>query len=77
MFMNTSLNGDVTTPDHHDININIANNNVHCKKTDQLNMIEIAKELVGNNKARLKHLAGFENIKSSPQFIIYKPITKI
>ena len=27
---------------------------VHCKKTDQLNMIEIAKELVGDNQARLR-----------------------
>ena len=27
---------------------------VHCKKTDQLNMIEIAKEFVGDNQARLR-----------------------
>ena len=27
---------------------------VHCKKTDQLNMVEIAKELVGDNQARLR-----------------------
>ena len=26
---------------------------VHCKKTDQLNMIEIAKEFVGDNQANL------------------------
>ena len=26
--MNTSLDGDATTPDHHDININIVKNNV-------------------------------------------------
>ena len=25
---------------------------VHCKKTDQLNMIEIAKEVIGDNQAR-------------------------
>ena len=28
MFLNTSLDGDVTTPDHHDININIVKGNV-------------------------------------------------
>ena len=45
---------------------------VHGKKTDQLNMIEITKEFVGDNQARLqdcnqvRHLAGFENIKNSP-----------
>ena len=27
---------------------------IHCKKTDQLNMTEIAKELVGNNQERLR-----------------------
>ena len=27
LFMNTSLNGDVTTPDHCDININVVENN--------------------------------------------------
>ena len=27
---------------------------VNCKKTDQLNMIEIAKEFVDNNQARLQ-----------------------
>ena len=28
MFLNTSLDGDVATPDHRDININIVKNNV-------------------------------------------------
>ena len=27
---------------------------VHCKKTDQLKMIKIAKEFVGDNRARLQ-----------------------
>ena len=32
---------------------------VHCKKTDQLNMIEIAKEFVGDNQARLPTFGRF------------------
>ena len=40
---------------------------VHCKKTDQLNMIEIAKEFVGDNQARLRT---FENIKNLPRITI-------
>ena len=28
MFLNTSVDGDITTPDHHNININIVKNNV-------------------------------------------------
>ena len=41
---------------------------VHCKKTDQLNMIEIAKEFVGDNQERLReHWAHFEKIKNSPR----------
>ena len=32
---------------------------VHCKKTDQLNMIEIAKELVGDNQVRLQTFGRF------------------
>ena len=37
---------------------------VHCKKNDQLNMIEITKETI---KEDCRHLACFENIKSSPR----------
>ena len=32
---------------------------VHCKKTDLLNMIEIAKEFVGDNQARLRTFGTF------------------
>ena len=32
---------------------------VHCKKTDQPNMIEIAKEFVGDNQARLPTFGRF------------------
>ena len=28
MFLNTSVDGDITTPDHHNININIVKSNV-------------------------------------------------
>ena len=32
---------------------------VHCKKNDHLNMIEIAKEFVGDNQARLRTFGRF------------------
>ena len=32
---------------------------VHCKKTDQINMIETAKEFVGDKQARLQTLGKF------------------
>ena len=38
---------------------------VHRKNSDQLNIIEIAKEFVGEKQARLRTLAGFENTKDS------------
>ena len=32
---------------------------VHCKKTDQLNIIKIAEEFVGRNQARLRKFGRF------------------
>ena len=57
MFLNTSVDGDVTTPDHRDININIVKNNVRIIDSHSNWIVLLYKEAI-----KIKELKPLLNI---------------
>ena len=71
MFLNTSLDGDVTTPDHHDININIVKNNVRIIDSYRNWNVSLYKEAI-----KIKELKPLLNIglKASRELDLFEQL---